>query len=43
MPLSRWHYPFKTEQERKLVALWFKKNKQAEKQEQLKELGAAPF
>lgn len=25
LPMSRWNWPFKTQQERKLVAEWFKK------------------
>lgn len=43
MPLSRWHNPFKTDQERELVIKWNKKQAKQEKKQRLDEVEEAPF
>lgn len=43
MTWQRWEWPFKTPQERKLVAQYFKKQHHNEKREQLDNLKSAPF
>jgi hypothetical protein len=43
MTLARWRWPFKTPEERKLVAAWFAKEKIAEGKKRISEAKAAPF
>lgn len=43
MTWQRWEWPFKTPQERKLVAQYFKEQHRNEKREQLDNLKSAPF
>lgn len=38
MTLERWNWPFKTPDERKKVATYYKRNHRAEKQKLMKEL-----
>lgn len=43
MPLERWHYPFKTDEERELVIKWNKKHDKESKRKQMDALEPAPF
>jgi hypothetical protein len=43
MPLDRWHWPFKTPEERKLVVAYYKRLQAWEKYEQLYRTEEAPF
>lgn len=43
MSLARWNWPFKTPEERELVARWYAKEQRRQRKDQLDNLPEAPF
>jgi len=43
MTLARWNWPFKTPEERELIAKWFAKEDRRRRKQELDDIDPAPF